>query len=156
MIPDLTHARGINFRIGTTLIAMKPEAMHCRSQHPHQCSLLSVNVPLATNLLLCHRSRSNPMQLVDKHRSRLETRRRQAILREAILMEQLPQVKFIARKIHARLPHYVDVQDLIHAGILGLLDAVSKYDKMRNVQFKSYAQFRIRGAILDNLRELDW
>jgi RNA polymerase sigma factor FliA len=75
---------------------------------------------------------------------------------EAALLEQIPQVRFIARKIHERLPQHIDLEDLVHAGILGLLDAMKKYDGSRNVQFKSYAQFRIRGAILDNLRELDW
>lgn len=76
--------------------------------------------------------------------------------RDAMLLEQLPQVKFIARRIHDRLPRQVDLDDLISAGTLGLMDALKKYDPARNVQFKSYAQFRIRGAILDSLRELDW
>jgi|SRR4051812_4932184 RNA polymerase sigma factor for flagellar operon FliA len=76
--------------------------------------------------------------------------------REALLLEQLPQVKFIARRIHDRLPQHVELEDLINAGVVGLIDALKKYDPTKNVQFKSYAQFRIRGAILDSLRELDW
>src|SRR4051812_2822761 len=76
--------------------------------------------------------------------------------RELVLLEQMPQVKFIARRIHDRLPQQVEIDDLISAGVIGLMDAMKKYDPAKNVQFKSYAQFRIRGAILDSLRELDW
>src|SRR5437879_2584958 len=76
--------------------------------------------------------------------------------RERILLEQLPQVKFIARRIHDRLPQHVEVDDLVNAGVIGLIDAMKKYDPAKNVMFKSYAQFRIRGAILDSLREMDW
>jgi RNA polymerase sigma factor for flagellar operon FliA len=76
--------------------------------------------------------------------------------RERLIMEQLPQVRYIARRIHERLPRHVPLEDLVHAGILGLLDAVAKYDQGKHVQFGSYAKFRIRGAILDSLRELDW
>ena len=65
-------------------------------------------------------------------------------------------MRFIARRIHDRLPQHVDVEDLVNAGVIGLIDAMNKYDDTKNVQFKSYAQFRIRGAILDSLRELDW
>src|SRR5438105_3471771 len=76
--------------------------------------------------------------------------------RERVLLEQMPQVKFIARRIHDRLPQQVELDDLISAGVIGLMDAMKKYNPAKNVQFKSYAQFRIRGAILDSLRELDW
>jgi RNA polymerase sigma factor FliA len=73
-----------------------------------------------------------------------------------VLFEQLPQVRYIARRIHERLPQHVPLEDLIQAGVVGLIDAVQKFDPKKNVQFKSYAKFRIRGAILDSLRELDW
>lgn len=76
--------------------------------------------------------------------------------RERVLLEQLPQVKFIARRIHDRLPKHVELDDLVNAGVIGLMDAMKKYDPKKQVMFKSYAQFRIRGAILDSLRELDW
>lgn len=75
---------------------------------------------------------------------------------DALLMEQLPQVRFIARRIHERLPRHVPLEDLIHAGVIGLIDAVHKFDYGKHVQFSSYAKFRIRGAILDSLREMDW
>ncbi|MGA9473073.1 MAG: FliA/WhiG family RNA polymerase sigma factor [Terriglobales bacterium] len=76
--------------------------------------------------------------------------------RERVLMEQLPQVRYIARRIHERLPRHVPFEDLVHAGVVGLIDALGKFDQSKHVQFSSYAKFRIRGAILDSLRELDW
>ena len=75
---------------------------------------------------------------------------------EQLLLEQLPQVKYIARRIHERLPQHVPFDDLLHAGIVGLMDAMHKYDPSKNVRFSSYAKFRIRGAILDSLRDMDW
>ena len=65
-------------------------------------------------------------------------------------------MRYLARRIHERLPQHVELDDLISAGIVGLIDAFSKFDHTKKVQFKSYAQFRIRGAILDSLRTLDW
>ena len=76
--------------------------------------------------------------------------------RQRLLIENLPEVRYIARRIHDRLPSHVLFDDLVHAGILGLIDAVDKFDPTKNVQLKSYARFRIRGAILDSLRQLDW
>jgi RNA polymerase sigma factor for flagellar operon FliA len=75
---------------------------------------------------------------------------------ERILLEHLPVVRFLARRIHERLPQHVDIEDLVSAGVVGLLDAFAKFDPEKKVQFRSYAQFRIRGAILDSLRTLDW
>src|SRR5580704_5893940 len=76
--------------------------------------------------------------------------------REQLLLRHLPQVNFIARRIHNRLPRQVLLEDLVHAGVLGLMDAIRKYNPAKNVQLKHYAEFRIRGAILDSLRQLDW
>lgn len=76
--------------------------------------------------------------------------------REQILMEHLPVVRYIARRIHEHLPAHVEMDDLVSAGMLGLADAFNKFDAGKKVQFRSYAQFRIRGAILDSLRTLDW
>jgi RNA polymerase sigma factor for flagellar operon FliA len=75
---------------------------------------------------------------------------------DQLVMGEIPQVYYIARRIHERLPQHVALEDLVHSGVLGLIDAVRNFDASKNVQFKSYAQFRIRGAILDSLRELDW
>ena len=76
--------------------------------------------------------------------------------RQALIELHLPQVRYIAERMLAKLPPSVDRDDLIGAGVLGLLDAVEKYDELRGVQFKTYAETRIRGAMLDSLRELDW
>jgi RNA polymerase sigma factor for flagellar operon FliA len=76
--------------------------------------------------------------------------------RERLLAEHLPQVRYIARRIHGRLPRNVQLEDLIHEGVIGLIDALDKFDPLKQVQLKSYAQFRIRGAILDSLRASDW
>jgi RNA polymerase sigma factor for flagellar operon FliA len=76
--------------------------------------------------------------------------------RDQMLLENLPTVRYLARRIHERLPQHVELDDLVSAGVVGLIDAFSKFDHTKQVQFKSYAQFRIRGAILDSLRTLDW
>ena len=76
--------------------------------------------------------------------------------RDQLLLEHLPTVRYLARRIHERLPQHVELDDLISAGVVGLIDAFNKFDHSKKVQFKSYAQFRIRGAILDTLRSLDW
>ena len=76
--------------------------------------------------------------------------------REALIESHLPLVKFIADRLAAKLPSSVDRDDLISAGMIGLLDAVDKYDASRGVMFKTYAEMRVRGAMLDSLRDLDW
>jgi RNA polymerase sigma factor FliA len=76
--------------------------------------------------------------------------------RERLLMENLPQVQYIARRIHDRLPAQVPLEDLISAGVVGLIEALDRFDPNKNVQLKSFAKFRIRGAILDSLRDMDW
>jgi RNA polymerase sigma factor for flagellar operon FliA len=82
---------------------------------------------------------------------------RPSALDEAQMMEELlPQVQYIARRIHERLPQHVPFEDLVNEGVLGLIEAYRKFDPTRNVQFKTYAKFRIRGAIIDSLREWDW
>ncbi|WP_238324696.1 FliA/WhiG family RNA polymerase sigma factor [Pseudacidobacterium ailaaui] len=75
---------------------------------------------------------------------------------EQMMLEHLPVVRYIARRIHERLPQHVEMEELVSAGVLGLMDAFRKFDPAKKVQFRSYAQFRIRGAILDSLRTLDW
>jgi RNA polymerase sigma factor FliA len=75
---------------------------------------------------------------------------------EKVLLDHLPIVRFLARRIHERLPQHVDIEDLVSAGVVGLMDAFAKFDPAKEVQFRSYAQFRIRGAILDSLRTMDW
>lgn len=76
--------------------------------------------------------------------------------RDRVILEHLPLVKAIAVRVHENLPVHVDLDDLVHAGILGLFDAVTKYNPDKKVAFSSYAKHRIKGAILDSLRQLDW
>jgi len=71
-------------------------------------------------------------------------------------MEHLPQVRLIARRIHERLPESVILDDLISTGIVGLISAIDNFDPSHNVKLKTYAEYKIRGAILDSLRGLDW
>jgi RNA polymerase sigma factor for flagellar operon FliA len=75
---------------------------------------------------------------------------------ELALLKHLPMVRFMARKIQRRLPQNVDFDDLYSAGVIGLMEATAKFDPAKKVSFLSFAQFRIRGAILDSLRILDW
>jgi RNA polymerase sigma factor for flagellar operon FliA len=77
-------------------------------------------------------------------------------IRDRIVLEHLPLVKAIAIRVHENLPVHVDLDDLIHAGVLGLFDAVAKFDRGKKVEFHTYAKHRIKGAILDSLRQLDW
>jgi RNA polymerase sigma factor FliA len=76
--------------------------------------------------------------------------------RDQVVIEHLPLVKAIAIRVHENLPVHVDLDDLVHAGVLGLFDAVDKYDADKQVAFHSYAKHRIKGAILDSLRQMDW
>lgn len=88
---------------------------------------------------------------VPANRSSLNSEKRQQTI-----LDNLCEVRRVARRIHAGLPKHVLLDDLVHAGVLGLIDAVDKFDSSRNVSFRNYAHIRIRGAILDNLRGLDW
>src|SRR6202023_1586291 len=76
--------------------------------------------------------------------------------RDRIVLEHLPLVKAIAVGVHEKLPVHVDLDDLVHAGVLGLFDAASKFNPEKQVAFSSYAKHRIKGAILDSWRQLDW
>ncbi len=75
---------------------------------------------------------------------------------QALVLDHLQTVRYVARKIHEGLPQHVDLEELVSAGMLGLIDAAGKFKNDKNTQFKTYAQFRIRGAILDSLRSVDW
>jgi RNA polymerase sigma factor for flagellar operon FliA len=76
--------------------------------------------------------------------------------RERLILEHLPQVRLIARRIHERLPASVSLEDLVSSGILGLIAAIDHFDLSQNVKLRTYAEYKIRGAILDSLRGLDW
>lgn len=76
--------------------------------------------------------------------------------KEQYVTEYAPLIKTVAGRLAMRLPTHVDQNDLLSAGIMGLLDAIEKFDPEKGVAFKSYAEFRIRGAMLDELRAMDW
>ncbi len=76
--------------------------------------------------------------------------------RERLILEHLPQVRLIARRIQERLPENVALEDLVSTGVIGLISAIDNFDASHNVKLKTYAEYKIRGAILDSLRGLDW
>jgi RNA polymerase sigma factor for flagellar operon FliA len=76
--------------------------------------------------------------------------------RERLILEHLPQVRLIARRIQERLPESITLDDLVSTGVLGLISAIDNFDPTQNVKLKTYAEYKIRGAILDSLRGLDW
>jgi RNA polymerase sigma factor for flagellar operon FliA len=76
--------------------------------------------------------------------------------RDRLVLQHLPLVRAIAVRVYENLPVHVDLDDMVHAGIMGLFDAAVKYDDNKQVSFQSYAKHRIKGAILDSLRDLDW
>ena len=75
--------------------------------------------------------------------------------RERLILEHLPQVRLIARRIQERLPENISLEDLVSTGVIGLISAIDNFDPGHNVKLKTYAEYKIRGAILDSLRELD-
>ncbi len=86
----------------------------------------------------------------------LYRRGRDPAIREAFIKQYAPLVKYVAGKVAVGMPHSVEFDDLVGFGVFGLLDAIDKYDPSKNVKFKTYAVTRIRGAIFDELRSIDW
>ncbi len=76
--------------------------------------------------------------------------------RDQLILAYTPLIHYIASRLASRLPAKIAFDDLVSSGIIGLIDAIDKFDLSKNVQFKTYAEFRIRGAMLDELRSLDW
>jgi RNA polymerase sigma factor for flagellar operon FliA len=76
--------------------------------------------------------------------------------RDRLVLQHLPLVRAIAIRVYENLPVHVELDDLVHAGVLGLFDAAQKYDDNKQVTFQSYAKHRIKGSILDSLRDMDW
>lgn len=77
-------------------------------------------------------------------------------VKEKIVLAHLPLIRFIVNQIGVRLPSHIELDELHNAGVIGLFDAINKYDERRGAPLKTYAEFRIKGAILDELRSLDW
>lgn len=76
--------------------------------------------------------------------------------RETVVNEFLPSIRYHASMLKLRLPPSVEMDDLVSSGVVGLLDALDKFDGTRGIKFKTYAEFRIRGSMIDYLREMDW
>ncbi|MGE3974463.1 MAG: FliA/WhiG family RNA polymerase sigma factor [Bdellovibrionales bacterium] len=95
----------------------------------------------STNLLKKYKESSNKMTKEQK---------------DQLILEYSPLIRYIAQKIAIRLPSNIELDDLISSGVIGLMDAIEKYDPTRDNKFKTYAEFRIRGSILDELRAQDW
>ncbi|WP_085444564.1 FliA/WhiG family RNA polymerase sigma factor [Magnetofaba australis] len=102
------------------------------------------------------------MSIMTMHKPNLDKSQEKAdpawqdMSREEIILKYAPMVKYVAGRISMKLPQSVDVDDLCQVGVLGLIDAVEKFDPERGIKFQTYAEFRIRGAILDELRAMDW
>src|SRR5438309_5624717 len=77
-------------------------------------------------------------------------------LRDRLILTYAPLVKFVAGRVGASLPSHVDEQDLVSYGLLGLIGAIERFDPDREIKFETFAMARIRGAIIDELRSLDW
>jgi RNA polymerase sigma factor for flagellar operon FliA len=75
---------------------------------------------------------------------------------EELIAKYLPLVRFVAEKIHRRLPPGVDLESLVHSGVVGLLEALNRFDPKRGVEFEVYARYRIQGEVMQCLRSLDW
>ena len=76
--------------------------------------------------------------------------------KEAAIAQYLPLVRFVAEKVHRRLPPGVDLESLVHSGVVGLLEALDRFDPKRGVEFEVYARYRIQGEVMQCLRSLDW
>lgn len=83
-------------------------------------------------------------------------RKPQAQDRNEMILQYTPLIKYIAHRLAMRLPPHISIDDLISAGVIGLMDAITKFDPDKKVEFKTYAEFRIRGAMIDELRSMDW
>jgi len=99
-----------------------------------------------------NQSESQPRPSLKKDRGKLID----GLSKDEIVVKYASLVKYLAQKIAIRLPANIELDDLISAGVIGLMDAVDKYDHTRDNKFKTYAEFRIRGAMLDELRSQDW
>lgn len=76
--------------------------------------------------------------------------------RQELVLQYAPFIRHVAHRLELRLPPSIDINDIIHAGIIGLIDAIEKFDTAKGVKFSTYAEFRIKGSILDSLRHMDW
>lgn len=97
------------------------------------------------------KEKPDKQQLWDNYR-----KQRTAAVREQLIIEYAPLVKVVAGKLSMYLGNNVEYDDLVSFGVFGLIDAIDKFDLTQNVKFETYASVRIRGAILDQIRKMDW
>jgi len=76
--------------------------------------------------------------------------------KEAIILRHCDLIKYTALRLASRLPPHISAEDLFNAGVIGLMDAIDKFDPDQQIQFKTYAKIRIKGAMLDEIRSMDW
>ena len=96
------------------------------------------------------------MKAPQKEPKSLVKAERAAPSEEEMIKAYLPMVRFVAEKIHRRLPPGVDLESLVHSGVVGLMEALKRYDPGRGVDFEVYARYRIQGEVMQSLRSLDW
>jgi RNA polymerase sigma factor for flagellar operon FliA len=157
--PGIRKGERVSYREVLTPItagtAAKPEKKAFEDSAMPATAATLVSTPSAEPLPLEGAKRTRSVKNSDRVAASRNAAARQA-QRDQIVLENLPLVKAIAVRVHENLPVHVDLDDLVHAGILGLFDAATKYDPEKMVSFSSYAKHRIKGAILDSLRQLDW
>lgn len=96
------------------------------------------------------------LRMSEAHPRTVRTRKSKLQQRDELVVDHLPLVKYLAQRMITKLPPSVEVNDLVSAGVMGLMDAVEKYEPSRGVKFKTYAEQRVRGAMIDSLRSMDW
>jgi RNA polymerase sigma factor for flagellar operon FliA len=110
-------------------------------------TLLAKEIPMQANYAEVSEEQLQPQDWPEKI---------DAVSQERLVLQYAPLIKYIATRMALRLPPHISLDDLISSGTIGLLDAIKKFDPQKNISFKTYAEFRIKGAILDELRALDW
>jgi RNA polymerase sigma factor FliA len=101
----------------------------------------------------------NELSLVQNKRTAISdpgTLKVDPVWQEQMVLRYAPLIRYIASRLALRLPSHISQDDLISSGIIGLIDAIRKYDPSKNIDFKTYAEFRVKGAMLDELRSMDW
>lgn len=93
---------------------------------------------------------------VESPHAKIQTPRARRIARDQRILDNVHLVKIIAIRVYEGLPVHIELEDLVQVGVMGLLEAAEKFDESKNVTFSAYAKHRIRGAILDSLRQMDW
>jgi len=159
--PPQTRLRAVSGKVAAPgSAAPKPMAtspsLHSRTTHKADSSVSALTaVPTKTPAA---KPNTAPQNIAKQSAAKPSVAQQNAKLarRDRVVLEHLPLVKAIAIRVHENLPVHVDVDDLVHSGVLGLFDAASKYNPDKQVAFSSYAKHRIKGAILDSLRQLDW